>query len=658
MPQLNGGGGDDLGANDELISFKDEGEQEEKSSENSSAERDLADVKSSLVNESETNQNSSSDSEAERRPPPRSESFRDKSRESLEEAAKRQDGGLFKGPPYPGYPFIMIPDLTSPYLPNGSLSPTARTLHFQSGSTHYSAYKMIEHQIAIQYLQMKWPLLDVQAGSLQSRQALKDARSPSPAHIVSPRPCCTQGHDCQHFYPPSDFTVSTQVFRDMKRSHSLQKVGDAWCVESNKVPVVQHPHHVHPLTPLITYSNEHFTPGNPPPHLPADVDPKTGIPRPPHPPDISPYYPLSPGTVGQIPHPLGWLVPQQGQPVYPITTGGFRHPYPTALTVNASMSRFPPHMVPPHHTLHTTGIPHPAIVTPTVKQESSQSDVGSLHSSKHQDSKKEEEKKKPHIKKPLNAFMLYMKEMRAKVVAECTLKESAAINQILGRRWHALSREEQAKYYELARKERQLHMQLYPGWSARDNYGKKKKRKRDKQPGETNDANTPKKCRALFGLDRQTLWCKPCRRKKKCVRYIQGEGSCLSPPSSDGSLLDSPPPSPNLLGSPPRDAKSQTEQTQPLSLTLKPDPLAHLSLMPPPPALLLAEAAHGKASALCPNGALDLPPAALPPPLPSPLPPAGPSGPLAQPATSSLHSHGPLAAPQPQPLSLVTKSLE
>ncbi|KAM5323628.1 transcription factor 7-like 2 isoform 20-T20 [Glossophaga mutica] len=603
MPQLNGGGGDDLGANDELISFKDEGEQEEKSSENSSAERDLADVKSSLVNESETNQNSSSDSEAERRPPPRSESFRDKSRESLEEAAKRQDGGLFKGPPYPGYPFIMIPDLTSPYLPNGSLSPTART-----------------------YLQMKWPLLDVQAGTLQSRQALKDARSPSPAHIVS-----------------------------------------------NKVPVVQHPHHVHPLTPLITYSNEHFTPGNPPPHLPADVDPKTGIPRPPHPPDISPYYPLSPGTVGQIPHPLGWLVPQQGQPVYPITTGGFRHPYPTALTVNASMSsflssRFPPHMVPPHHTLHTTGIPHPAIVTPTVKQESSQSDVGSLHSSKHQDSKKEEEKKKPHIKKPLNAFMLYMKEMRAKVVAECTLKESAAINQILGRRWHALSREEQAKYYELARKERQLHMQLYPGWSARDNYGKKKKRKRDKQPGETNehsecflnpclslppitDLSAPKKCRARFGLDQQNNWCGPCRRKKKCVRYIQGEGSCLSPPSSDGSLLDSPPPSPNLLGSPAQDAKSQTEQTQPLSLSLKPDPLAHLSMMPPPPTLLLAEAAHGKAPALCPNGALDLPPAALQPPImPSPS--------IAQPSTSSLHSHSSLAGTQPQPLSLVTKSLE
>ncbi|XP_077114128.1 transcription factor 7-like 2 isoform X39 [Ranitomeya variabilis] len=580
MPQLNGGGGDDLGANDEMISFKDEGEQEEKISDNSSAERDLADVKSSLVNETETHQNSSSDSEAERRPAPRPETFRDKSRDSLEEAAKRQDGGgggLFKSPAYPGYPFIMIPDLSSPYLPNGSLSPTART-----------------------YLQMKWPLLDV-----QSRQAMKDARSPSPGHIVS-----------------------------------------------NKVPVVQHPHHVHPLTPLITYSNEHFTPGNPPPHLQADVDPKTGIPRPPHPPDISPYYPLSPGAVGQIPHPLGWLVPQQGQPVYPITTGGFRHPYPTALTVNASMSRFPPHMVPPHHSLHTTGIPHPAIVNPTVKQESSQSDMGSLHSSKHQDSKKEEEKKKPHIKKPLNAFMLYMKEMRAKVVAECTLKESAAINQILGRRWHALSREEQAKYYELARKERQLHMQLYPGWSARDNYGKKKKRKRDKQPGESNDANAPKKCRALFGLDRQNLWCKPCRRKKKCIRYIQGEGSCVSPPSSDGSLLDSPPSSPTMLDTPPRDSTPQTEQTQPLSLSLKPDPLARLCMPRSPLTESPARKSSNLPAPICQNGTDHNH-------HPSPLQSSAPySLSLTQPSTSFPPPHRSLAGTQLQPLSLVTKSLE
>ncbi|XP_049853921.1 protein pangolin, isoforms A/H/I/S isoform X2 [Schistocerca gregaria] len=142
-----------------------------------------------------------------------------------------------------------------------------------------------------------------------------------------------------------------------------------------------------------------------------------------------------------------------------------------------------------------------------------------------------QDKKKPHIKKPLNAFMLYMKEMRAKVVAECTLKESAAINQILGRRWHALGREEQAKYYELARRERQLHMQLYPDWSSRANSSRGKKRKRKQ---ETNDGgNSMKKCRARYGLDQQNQWCKPCRRKKKCIRYMESGESADGNQSED-----------------------------------------------------------------------------------------------------------------------------
>ncbi|XP_010726520.2 transcription factor 7-like 1 [Meleagris gallopavo] len=242
----------------------------------------------------------------------------------------------------------MLPELGTPYLSNGALSPGgART-----------------------YLQMKWPLLDVPAGA-----TLKDSRSPSPAHL------------------------------------------------SNKVPVVQHAPHMHPLTPLITYSNDHFSPGSPPAHLSPDIDPKTGIPRPPHPPELPPYYPLSPGAVGQIPHPLGWLMPQQGQPMYSIPPGGFRHPYP-ALAMNASMSslmssRFSPHMVPPPtHGLHPSGIPHPTIVSPIVKQEPAQPSASPGSSSKSPVTVKKEEEKKPHIKKPLNAFMLYMKEMRAKVVAE------------------------------------------------------------------------------------------------------------------------------------------------------------------------------------------------------------------------------------------------
>ncbi|XP_035637519.2 transcription factor 7-like 2 isoform X3 [Oncorhynchus keta] len=406
MPQLSSGGGDDLGANDEMISFKDEGDQDEKIQENAFTERDLADLKSSLVNESETNQ--SPNAAAVRRGQQNEHrGYQEKHREHLDGVSKHQDGGMYKTA-YPGYPFLMLPD---PYIPNGSMSPS-----------------------------------------------------------------------------------------------------------SNKVSVVQQSHGMHPLTSLLPYSNDHFNPS--PPHLPTDMSQK-GVHRP-QSQDISGFYSLPQGGVGQMPPSMGW----------------FSH----SLMLGPGM--------------HSTGIPHPAIVPPSGKQDHHDQYDRNVYAKPHQEPKREKEPKKPVIKKPLNAFMLYMKEMRAKVIAECTLKESAAINQILGRRWHALTREEQAKYYELARKERQLHMQLYPSWSARDNYeaglregageknkadwGKKKRRKREKQQDSTTDPGSPKKCRARFGLNQQTDWCGPCRRKKKCIRYLQG-GWCASPTSSDGSAIDSPP---------------------------------------------------------------------------------------------------------------------
>ncbi|XP_060941697.1 transcription factor 7 isoform X6 [Limanda limanda] len=384
MPQLSSGGGDDLGANDEMIAFKDEGEQEEKIQENAFTERDLADLKSSLVNESETSQSPSAAAGRRGQQPGEQRGFADKHREHHDGVSKHQDGGMYKTPAYAGYPFLMLPD---PYLPNSSVSPS-----------------------------------------------------------------------------------------------------------SNKVSVVQQSHGMHPLSSLLPYSNDHFSPSSP--HLPTDMSQKTGVHR--HQSqDLSGYYSLPPGGVGQISPSMGW----QSQPVYPaLTPCGFRQPSYSNLPGASSYSRYRSRWVGPeprekkfqhplmlgHSGMHPTGIPHPAIVPPSGKQEHDQYDRG-MYVKQHMEPKREKEPKKPVIKKPLNAFMLYMKEMRAKVIAECTLKESAAINQILGRRWHALTREEQAKYYELARKERQLHMQLYPTWSARDNYGKKKRRKREKQQDPNTD---------------------------------------------------------------------------------------------------------------------------------------------------------------------------
>ncbi|XP_060661271.1 protein pangolin, isoforms A/H/I/S isoform X5 [Drosophila nasuta] len=300
----------------------------------------------------------------------------------------------------------------------------------------------------------------------------------------------------------------------------------------------------------------------PPAHCgipPYQLDPKAiGLARP----------ALYPFTTGQYPYPM--LSPDMSQvaswhtpSVY--TASSFRSPYPSSLPINTTLSsdfpfRFSPSLLPsvhatPHHVLNS----HQSIVTSSSKQEGSiqdsttnnrfsrNLDTKSSSNSQSNDCKdSSNDKKKPHIKKPLNAFMLYMKEMRAKVVAECTLKESAAINQILGRRWHALGREEQAKYYELARRERQLHMQMYPDWSSRTNTTRGKKRKRKPEASNDGGGNNMKKCRARFGLDQQNQWCKPCRQHKKCIRYMealngsgrQDDGSCMDDIGNMSQLSD------------------------------------------------------------------------------------------------------------------------
>ncbi|XP_024154703.1 transcription factor 7-like 1-A isoform X2 [Oryzias melastigma] len=421
MPRLSGDADpDDLGASDELIAFKDEGEQEEKRS--TSAERDLDDVKSSLVNESESN--SGSEAEADRLPRSRPDA---ESRTGLGHPGDRglrrqQDGGLFQPPPYLGYPFFMIPDL-GPYLAGG-----ART-----------------------YLPFQWPLLD-----LPGRTAVRD--SATPTHLSSPMA------------------------------------------------------HLHPL---LSYSPEAFSPQRASPVLSPDA----GMSRTPH----AACYPLSPGGVAQMAPPLGWL---PGQHMYPLT-GGFS---PAALAMNASMSSlvsgsFSPRLVPTPQ----PSVSQPTVAPPTVKQEPGES--CSHESGRSASGAPREDERRPHIKKPLNAFMLYMRDERPKVVSQCKVKESATINQILGQRWHSLSKDQQARYYELARKERLLHSKLYPNWSARDNYGKKKKRKRMKGESQMDGEFLPLRRSEDQSEERTTFVPPPGPQETKTAF-----GFCSSADASDGFL--------------------------------------------------------------------------------------------------------------------------
>ncbi|XP_074473863.1 transcription factor 7-like 1-A [Sebastes fasciatus] len=338
------------------------------------------------------------------------------------------------------------------------------------------------------------------------------------------------------------------------------------------------------LHPLLSYSPEAFSPQRASPGF----SPDSGMSR-------TPCYPVSPGGVAQIPHALGWL---QGQTMYPIA-GGFS---PAALAVNASMSslvagNFSPRLAP---TPQSSVAHHAAIVPTGVKQEPGGSSQPGRSMAGIQQEREEE--KKPHIKKPLNAFMLYMREERPRVVAQCKVKESATINQILGQRWHSLSKEQQAKYYELARKERLLHSKLYPGWSARDNYGKKKKRKRAKSETQFEDpeddfppqlkkpcALPPAETPHTHTLLTQTAHTHPRSHLTQTHSISHLTHTHLSQ-ASPASSLDSPATPTTALASPAAPAPTYTEHThssygghmspygeqlQPLSLTTKPHRTPH-----------------------------------------------------------------------------------
>ncbi|XP_037608694.1 transcription factor 7-like 1-B isoform X2 [Sebastes umbrosus] len=85
-----------------------------------------------------------------------------------------------------------------------------------------------------------------------------------------------------------------------------------------------------------------------------------------------------------------------------------------------------------------------------------------------------------YVKKPPNAFMLYMKEQRPIYAAVMKLTGTAGVNKILGDKWKSLSNEEQAKYFQVADRERRLHALQHPDWSSSNNYGQKRKRERSK----------------------------------------------------------------------------------------------------------------------------------------------------------------------------------
>lgn len=78
-------------------------------------------------------------------------------------------------------------------------------------------------------------------------------------------------------------------------------------------------------------------------------------------------------------------------------------------------------------------------------------------------------KPKNPIKKPMNAFMIYMKDTREKVSKEYTVKESALVNQILAKKWNEMSEEDRKPFFEKAKEAKRLHQEKYASMEVNSN---------------------------------------------------------------------------------------------------------------------------------------------------------------------------------------------
>ncbi|KAL1423055.1 hypothetical protein MTO96_021444 [Rhipicephalus appendiculatus] len=101
-----------------------------------------------------------------------------------------------------------------------------------------------------------------------------------------------------------------------------------------------------------------------------------------------------------------------------------------------------------------------AIVVPSAKRRTQS--LGALPKDDPKSPRKVKEKE--HIRRPMNAFMIFSKRHRALVHKRHPNQDNRTVSKILGEWWYALNPSEKQQYHDLAFKVKEAHFKAHPDW--------------------------------------------------------------------------------------------------------------------------------------------------------------------------------------------------